>query len=529
MKIKDKNSDFRTSYDKVPYQSNSFAQMHPDRLATLGHLFGLTTAPVNQCRVLELGCASGGNLIPMAFQLPESEFVGVDLSKRQVERAQKTITDLGLKNIRIEHASILDIDDSWGHFDYILCHGVYSWVTEEVQDKILSIASRNLAPKGIAYMSYNTYPGWHIREMIRNMMRYHIDQFDDTTQRIEQARALIDFLTGSVPSDGYYSSMLKSELDLIEHVRDWYLFHDHLEEVNTPIYFFQFIERADSYGLQYLGEAEISTMLSSGFSADVAETLERISPNIIRAEQYMDFLRNRFFRQTLLCHKDLTLNRQLAADKLDGLLIASAAYRESGPMDFSSGSKQSFRTPTGLTISTDFPLTKAAFHVLNENWPKAVDQETLLHEARQLLGNSLESANTEQAWNTVLTDLLHCYTTNMVEFHTWQAGFTKEVSARPMASKLAAYQITQDQPIVNQRHETVNLDVLGRTLLGGLDGTRDHDSLVAYLNKHVEDGTIVMRKDDEPITDHKLIEKTLKEALERLLQNMAKTALLMEY
>ena len=313
-----------TPYDLVPYESHTFPQSHPDRLATIGRLFGLTPVSITQCRVLELGCASGGNLIPMAYNLPASEFVGIDLSERQVAIANKTIEDNQLGNIQIEQASILDIDRTWGSFDYIICHGVYSWVQNEVQEKILTICSENLATEGIAYVSYNTYPGWHMREMIRHAMRYHSDQFTEPEKRIEQARALIDFLVSAVPkNDNYYSQLLKSELELVKKSRNSYLFHDHLEEVNAPIYFHQFIERVQRHNLQYLGEAEFSTMLTSGFPHAVAETLEGISPDIVRTEQYMDFLRNRFFRQTLLCHKSLQLKRDLDANSINGLLVAS--------------------------------------------------------------------------------------------------------------------------------------------------------------------------------------------------------------
>jgi trans-aconitate methyltransferase len=190
----------KSSYDEVPYESHPFSQTHPDRLATLGRLFGMAPAPVERCRALELGCASGGNLIPMACQLPGSEFVGVDNSRREVEMGRGIIAALGLTNVRIEPASILDVDDSWGRFDYIIAHGVYSWVPDHVQDKMLAICAANLPPQGIAYVSYNTYPGWHMREMIRHMMLYHVAQFPDAQQRLQQARALVDFLARSTPT-----------------------------------------------------------------------------------------------------------------------------------------------------------------------------------------------------------------------------------------------------------------------------------------------------------------------------------------
>src|SRR5215470_8602666 len=142
-----------TSYDEVPYDHLAFAQTHPDRLATTARVFGLTPPPVDTCRVLDLGCGSGGNLIPMAFHLPHATFVGIDLSRRQIERGQQILHDLGITNATLAHQSILDVTTEWGRFDYILCHGVFSWVEPHVQDAILRIAHENLTAAGVAYVS----------------------------------------------------------------------------------------------------------------------------------------------------------------------------------------------------------------------------------------------------------------------------------------------------------------------------------------------------------------------------------------
>ena len=115
----------QSSYDEVPYESHSYPQSHPDRLAVIGKLFGMSPARVDRCRVLEMGCSSGGNIMSMAYQLPESQFIGVDFSNRQVEIGHRAIHALGLKNIDIRRASISDIDSSFGKFDYIIAHGVY--------------------------------------------------------------------------------------------------------------------------------------------------------------------------------------------------------------------------------------------------------------------------------------------------------------------------------------------------------------------------------------------------------------------
>jgi methyltransferase-like protein/2-polyprenyl-3-methyl-5-hydroxy-6-metoxy-1,4-benzoquinol methylase len=518
----------QTSYDNVPYDSQPFPQSHPDRLATLGKLFGLSPTSVTRCRVLELGCAGGGNLIPMAYHLPESEFVGVDLSSRQVEMGAKAIRDLNLKNVRLEHGSILDVDASWGFFDYIICHGVYSWVSDQVHEQILTVCSKNLAPQGIAYVSYNTYPGWHMREMIRHMMRYHANQFIDTKEQIEQARALIDFLASSVPTENcYYGILLKDELELIKRCKDSYLFHEHLEEINAPIYFHQFMERCSRHGLQYLAEADFSTMLTSGFPTEVADTLRRISHHIVRTEQYMDFLRNRLFRQTLLCHEGLPLKRELDAEDVKPFLFASAVTPAAESVDLQPGCKDFFRTPRGATVDTDCPITKAAFLVLGDCWPRAIDLTTLYDSGKALLdAAAVATQDDKEARRVLAEDLLGSYTENVVELHTWQGNFITEVSDRPVVSELAAYQARNGSYVANQRHEPVTLDPVTQQFVSVMDGSRTHDDLMRHLVERVHNGTLTVHQDNDAITDPAQIESSLRAVMEQALPKLAKAALL---
>ena len=213
-----------STYDEVPFVGQPSSSTHPDCLATLASLFGMTPAPVERCRVLDLGCSTGGNLIPLAATLPEGRFVGIDSSPRQIETGRATVAALGLTNIELKPLSILDVDDGFGQFDYIICHGVFSWVPPEVQDKILTVCQRNLAPQGVAYVSYNTYPGWHARAMVREMMGFHARQFPETQTRVQQARALLEFLVRSVP-DGSYARWLKEEAELLRPQSDSYVFH----------------------------------------------------------------------------------------------------------------------------------------------------------------------------------------------------------------------------------------------------------------------------------------------------------------
>ncbi|MFU8839051.1 MAG: class I SAM-dependent methyltransferase, partial [Thiohalomonadaceae bacterium] len=126
------------SYDDIPYQSHAIPETHPQALAALARLSGIESANPQQCRVLELACASGGNLIPMAWQLPGSQFVGIDLSAMQIHEGQQRIAQTGLTNIQLQTGDILDYQPE-GFFDYIIAHGVYSWVPEAVRKAILQL------------------------------------------------------------------------------------------------------------------------------------------------------------------------------------------------------------------------------------------------------------------------------------------------------------------------------------------------------------------------------------------------------
>src|SRR3954470_14361462 len=186
--------------------------------------------------------------------------------------------------------------------------------------------------------------------------------------RATQARALLDFLVQSIQStDDPYPAMLRQNLEVIRRQSDSYLLHDHLEDVNDPIYFYQFVERAGRHGLQYLGESEFSTMLANNFPKEVADTLQRVAKDLVRMEQYMDFLRNRSFRQTLLCRRDVPLKRAVNPGDMVPFLISSAA-QPVGTVDIRSPQSDQFRNASGTTMTTSIPIVKAALQHLGEVW-----------------------------------------------------------------------------------------------------------------------------------------------------------------
>jgi SAM-dependent methyltransferase len=271
-------------------------------------LFGLRPADPAACRLLELGCGDGGNVVPMAYGLPGSSFTGVDLSARAIEHAAELRATLGLANLELRRAD-LAVPGDLGTFDYIVCHGVYSWVEPHVRDALLATCRAHLAPHGVAYVSYDVYPGGHMREVTRQMLRWHLGDIDDPEERIAQARALLAAVAEAGQPQAQWA--LRQS--------DPALFHDELAEHHEAVLFADFVDHAARHGLAFLAEADVQEMQAGALPPELAE-------DPIAREQYLDFFKGRMFRQTLLCHAEAE-RRAPTPDVVRGMLAASPTLK----------------------------------------------------------------------------------------------------------------------------------------------------------------------------------------------------------
>jgi SAM-dependent methyltransferase len=429
-----------TGYDRVPYPGQPFAQTHPDRLATVATLFGLRPAPPDGCRVLELGCGDGGNLVPMAYGLPGSEFCGIDLSARAIERAQRLARTLGLTNVRFEHA---DLAAARGEFDYVIAHGVYSWIEPAARDALLAGCREHLAPHGVAYVSYDVLPGGHRREITRQMLRWHLRDVDDPVDRIAKARELLRLVADAG----------QAEAEQALEQGDAALFHDELAPHHEAVLFADFAAHAGRHGLRFLAEADVFEMnagaLPPGLAAD---TIER--------EQYLDFFKGRMFRQTLLRHAGAEL-RVPGVEIVRGMLAATPAQ----PVG-----EGEFRGPLGATLTTDHEAVKAALTRLGEAWPAALPVAELGDDP------------------AVPEMLRRAYAANLVRLHLWAPRLTATPSERPVASALARLQAAEGTRVTTLLHSSLEVgDERGRRLIGLLDGSRDRAALAAEIDRPAEE------------------------------------------
>lgn len=520
-----------TSYDRIPYESLPFPHTHPDRLATAARLFGMDPASPDKARVLEIGCASGGNLIPMALAAPEGRFVGVDLSARQVARGRELIGRLGLGNIELNRADLRDLDAGWGRFDYVIAHGLYSWIPAEARERLLGAYATLLAPSGVGFISYNVFPGWHLRTQIRDMVMYHARHFP-IEEQLGQAKAFLNFLADNTPAEGDpYGAFLRQMRDFWATQDDSYLFHEFLEEVNAPLYFHEFAAQLPVHGLQYLAESAVVMNLTMRFPPGVRDTLNRLGRDLVRREQYMDFLVNRPFRESLVVGEGVRLDRRLSWERVADFYLCAQALPVDGDVDWRLEQAVEFRSPNGGGLRVRHPLTKKVLTLLTERWPLGGRLDELLAVAAGALraqgvdphppGVGAEPAA------AVAADLLLALALGVVEFRILPPPCVAAAGERPKVSPYAVLEAEWRGRVTSLRHEIVNVTPLVRSLLPLLDGTHDRSALVRAWMKAAQAGRLPLPPEAGKAKGAEAVAGVLGTKLDAILADLAKVGLLL--
>lgn len=473
-----------TLYDQVIYPNYPYRQTHPDRLSTLAFLMGMQPAPVARCRVLELGCGNGANLLPMACDWPESSFVGIDLARQPIAQGQGVIDALGLSNIELLPLDVLAFPETMGRFDYIIAHGLYSWVPEAVRERIMAICARHLAPQGVAFISYNTYPGCHVRNIVRDMLRYHVHHAPDAATKISQSRALLKFMAEAQPEGDEYGQMLRKELQRVLTHAPEHLFHDDLSEDNHPVYFHQFEQHAQAHGLRFFSEAEYFMMQADQFPEETIQHLAGLGDNVSARQQYLDFLRCRRFRQSLLCRADVAVTHQIRPERLAEVFVTFSGKSGDATADLTTTAPVTFTGDHQSHVTTNHPLAKAALTLLSTAWPQALPYTDILGGALRLIGRSEEPRDSEQ-----LLDILQgCYGRGLINLHLHPPRLAARPGPMPMASPLARSQASMSGPLTSQLHLTVFIqDALVRRAIQLLDGSRSLAALTAQLQQEAQE------------------------------------------
>jgi len=458
--------DTLASYDELPYDSLPLPETQPDFLAAVARLHGFDAPDPGRARILELGCAQGGNLIPLAWRWPGSDCVGLELSRVQAEAGAAFIHRLGLPNVRILHGDLAALPDDLGEFDTIIAHGVFSWVPPAVQQALLEVCRRHLSPNGIAYVSFNVAAGWRALQPLRTAMIERTSADLPAPERHQQALRVLDQLQAE-----WSDPLLLKEIAYLKTAAPSYLFHEYLAEFNAPMPFADFAGLLDAHGLRYVGEA--------GPRRAVVELEDAwglvpkgMAGRWFDAEAALDDALATRFRRALIARGDAPSARPPQAEALNGLAFY-ADLRSDEEIDLDAATEQRFLNPAGNTFPVTLPAMKAAAMALSAAYPGTLDHAALLSAARQVLAEYGPGAEVEEA---AFRDALF----QLVLLHgvmpTVAAGsFAVEPGERPCANALARLQANSPGWVVSgARHVAMDLDPAGRPDAAGYAGWQPH-------------------------------------------------------
>ncbi len=469
-------------YDAFPYESIAFPETHPNHLAVLGRLLGLETETPATARVLEIGCAGGGNLIPIAQGLPGARCLGIDLSARQIAMARGLVENLGLSNLELRQGDILELDASLGPFDYIIAHGVYSWVPEPVREHLLMLAGRLLTPTGICYVSYNCLPGWRMRGMLRDILRYACRELETPTDRLAAARAALERLRASLQGlETHSARYLLAEIAHLDQVHPSYLLFEYLAEHNRAFLFSDFAADAEQAGLRYLCDTDPRTLFPSTYGEGVDRALAPIEDGL-ELEQWLDFVTNRNFRQSLLCRADADLPEEIGIDldRFAGMAFR-ADLRPTARPDLRRVKDNPFLTPAGVSLQVSQPLTKALVMELSARYPDSLTLAEILP-AAILRVETAGGGGLAQAIDACLQELFSLFAHNAVAAQPDPRHQPPPALDRPQVWPLARAQLAGGaRRITTLNHTNLDLDAFAAQLIGYLDGTRTPDELALAL------------------------------------------------
>lgn len=469
-------------YDEVPYPSFVFPQTHPDRLVTMGRLMGTPTASPESCRVLELGCGDGTNLCSHAYSLPNSLFVGIDLSTVEIDSAKRSASELELSNIEFHQADVTDLDiDGLGRFDIIVAHGLFSWVPDFVREAILNIYEQCLAPNGIGYISYNALPGCRIRQISSEIMQYHSRNETDALKRVSLGIEGLRAVATASAADSVYQAMLSLELDQIADRTPENVFHDDHSTVNQPFYFHEFCSMIAGHGLKFLCEAEPSDMLDKGLSDEAIKILDNFSSDPFERSQYRDLITGRRFRSSLICKASNSPAPSPLLNEVDRSYLSTQLTSEEDSR-FDDDSTVQFDSASGNNLKLNHPLTKFVLIELEHRRPETPSFSGLIDAARQALAT--EHTNEEHI-GRLRSFLMQMFLAGFIKLHSFDLASHREISDRPIASRFARWQLERGSTTIttiNGANLEIEIPAVAK-LITLLDGSNDRSEIVRMIKE----------------------------------------------
>ncbi|MEN8668914.1 MULTISPECIES: class I SAM-dependent methyltransferase [unclassified Ketobacter] len=359
-------------YDQIPYRCQPIEWTAPERLAINSLLHGGPAPTLARYRVLELGCGDGANLLPLAYYRPQAEWVGVDGSARHIEQARSRLAQLQLDNLEFLQLDFRQANAQlMGKFDFIIVHGVFSWVADGVRDALFQLCSDRLSSKGILYLNYNTKPGWNIRGMVRDYLLAHTQSQSTLADKLTAARAAAAKMARSLADETHpFSQLLGNEFQFVCDNHDSYIAHEFLTEHNTAYWRSEFLALAQRFDLYPVSDADYnypSGRVNPALLKQI-ESQDLIGANL---EDTVDLISYRQLHTPILSKKRSRIPHP-DPDLLEQLSVASCLH-PAGPHK-----PNWYQHPNGYQVEAKDKQIAGALDHLFSLWPQSAPLDTVL-------------------------------------------------------------------------------------------------------------------------------------------------------
>jgi SAM-dependent methyltransferase/methyltransferase-like protein len=486
-------------FEDLPYPSMPFSYSQPSRLEAIAALFGFRARAASEARVLELGCASGGNIIPLAMRLPRASFLGLDISQKHIDIGRRRLLKLGTGNVELRQADVTDFSPQ-EKFDYVICHGVFSWVPTPTQDAIFRICRDSLSANGIAAISYNVLPGWHLRRIVRELCLHYVDASAPLHERVVQARDALKLTARLSSPNATYGRLLREEAERLARMPAAYISGEFLAADNAPCYFHEFTDRAAQHGLSYLCEGDLASAYEIPSLSSESQIPAGASQTRTAMEQYKDFVTGRSFRRSILVRTEQAAiaDSKPRAERLLELHIASHLGLSSRKQaDLGSV----YKDARGRAVSVKDPTVHRAFSRLAETYPSTIS-------VKELALSNDDEPNGRSAQVQICEALLKLLSENAAIMSSIPVVAGRALDEKPRAWSVARAEASERQPwMTGLHHEAVPFHPVIRYLLTHLDGEHDRASLNAILTNAMLTGVVQVPelKNDKKNKNHAAI------------------------
>jgi methyltransferase-like protein/SAM-dependent methyltransferase len=493
----------------LTFESLPSPERHISRLATIGTLFGLEVTNPESAKVLEIACGTGRNLIPQATQYPNAYFYGFDFDPKSIEKAVYFKELLKLTNINFEEKSIQAYNNFKDKFDYIICHGFFSWVPENLRATILKVCKNCLSDNGIVYISHNALPGWFERSKIQQLLIRDSSKKSQEEQVADAKRMLNNRLI----NQQYESEKQKIEIENCLKQSDAFIFHELLNPDTRAYHLSQISELTAKENLYYLGDSLPKRMRYPRFEEIIQFELEGDKKRLrlytrIQKEQYIDQLYSLSFRGSIFCHKNLS-NDCIDFSKLQNLYLSSPLLPKENQIDIFSDLPVTFFGPQESSAEINKAFMKAFFLNFRQTWPNPVPFSELYSLAEKLSGQSMDI-------NELCQELSVFFCFGLLEVSLKDLpNFAKDLKDNCL-SKFTKLEAQESSWLTSRKHEFLPIDDFDRSLINLLDQETSIEELEEKILNLIKENKLSVQKNKDTVSDSEikvLVKETIKTRL----------------